>query len=664
MSTTRIDPANERTPIIILLVRMLVTLAANTAAIVLADRWLDGFTLSDGPVAAPDIAVAAVIGLFGAVAAPLAVRFAFPVVVYSLGLASIAIDMLAVYAATWVFAEVQVATAVDALLVALLIVAAGNTVSWLLSLDDEATFTRAVVRRQLRRAGDIAETDEPGVLFLEIDGCSHGVLLRAMRAGWMPNLAAWLREGHRLERWHTDLSSQTGASQAGLLLGSNDGLVAFRWWERDRRQIVVSSKPADAMLIEDRLGTGEGLLAGGGASRNNLVGGDATLAALTLSRLKRPGGASRAWAPYFANPNNVLRTALLVIVDIVHELLWTIRYRRRRVHPRLERKGWKYPLVRAATTVVLRDLATEMVVADMVRGVPSVYATYVGYDEVAHHDGIERPAALEQLRLLDRTFARIARARAYAPRPYHVVVLSDHGQSQGATFLQQHGESLEDVVRRLADTASVEAYTADVDSAAQLSGSIGADTPLTGTGGRAVDVDAGPSADILVMASGCLGLAYLRDRATRATRRELEELHPGLVEGLAHHPGVGWVLVADDDGDGIVVSRDGTLRLSDGEVTGRDPLADYDRFALAQIRRHHRFEHMPDILAMGRWDAEKQEVPAFEELIGSHGGMGGEQTEPFVMFPDELPFPDGEELLGAGALHDVLKSWTPKGTHD
>ena len=36
-----------------------------------------------------------------------------------------------------------------------------------------------------------------------------------------------------LSEWETDLSSQTGASQAGLLLGSNDDIPAFRWVEKE-----------------------------------------------------------------------------------------------------------------------------------------------------------------------------------------------------------------------------------------------------------------------------------------------------------------------------------------------------------------------------------------------------------------------------------------------
>ena len=79
-----------------------------------------------------------------------------------------------------------------------------------------------------------SSTDVPGIVFLEIDGLALPVLQRAMRDGNAPNMARWLADGtHRLAEWETDLSSQTGASQAGILLGSNEDIPAFRWVEKE-----------------------------------------------------------------------------------------------------------------------------------------------------------------------------------------------------------------------------------------------------------------------------------------------------------------------------------------------------------------------------------------------------------------------------------------------
>src|SRR5207253_4618327 len=109
---------------------------------------------------------------------------------------------------------------------------------------------------------------------------------RAMRDGHAPKLARWLSEGtHRLVEWETDLSSQTGASQAGILLGSNEDIPAFRWVEKETGRLMTCSAPADCAEIEARRATGRGLLIDGGASRGNLLSGEAAEVILTVSRM-------------------------------------------------------------------------------------------------------------------------------------------------------------------------------------------------------------------------------------------------------------------------------------------------------------------------------------------------------------------------------------------
>src|SRR5205807_5303410 len=123
------------------------------------------------------------------------------------------------------------------------------------------------------------------------------------------------------------------------------------------------------------------------------------------------------------------------------------RAKRREGWPRGHRGG-RYPFMRAALSVVVRDLIVYGVLTDMMKGRPAVYATFSSYDEVAHHSGLERPDTLEALRKLDQQFGRIDRARRFAARPYEIVVLADHGQTQGATFKQRNGYDLHELVER------------------------------------------------------------------------------------------------------------------------------------------------------------------------------------------------------------------------
>ena len=333
----------------------------------------------------------------------------------------------------------------------------------------------------------------PGVYFLEIDGLAHAVVQRAIRDGHLPTIASWIRDGgHTLLSWETDWSSQTGACQAGLLHGSNEDMPAFRWWEKDLGKPIVTNHPKDAAEIERRHSDGKGLLHEDGASRANILSGDAPHTLLTMSTVTdrdRPGRLGQDYYAYFSNPYSVTRTIMLMIGDIAQELYFAAQQRRRDIRPRIKRT-FSYALVRAWGTVIQRDLQVAAVIGDLYAGRPVGYTTFLAYDEVAHHSGVERVDALATLRRVDKQIARIAAAAADAERQYHLVVLSDHGQSQGETFLDRYGESLEDLVSVACSAESVEAEDAHSDESlsylgaglTEASGSEG----LLGRGVRAV----------------------------------------------------------------------------------------------------------------------------------------------------------------------------------
>src|SRR2546425_341082 len=190
----------------------------------------------------------------------------------------------------------------SALGVALAAAAVGVVLDVVLGTNDDDTYTFRVIQRIARRSGGRTITDAPGIVFLEIDGLGLPVLLRAMRDGNAPTLARWIGDGtHRLAEWETDLSSQTGASQAGILLGSNDDIPAFRWVEKETAKLVACSRPPDCAEIERRHRSDRGLLADGGASRGNLLSGEADHLILTVSRMDAEKHANPGYRAFLAN---------------------------------------------------------------------------------------------------------------------------------------------------------------------------------------------------------------------------------------------------------------------------------------------------------------------------------------------------------------------------
>ncbi|MBO8193762.1 phage holin family protein [Streptomyces oryzae] len=353
-----------------------------------------------------------------------------------------------------------------AVVVAAVMSAASSATNAFLAVRDDRVYRHRLARiagRRRRREGRgtlPGTPGTPGTVFLQLDGLGYAVLKEALEAPeggepLMPALAALYGSSHRLTRWRTDWSSQTGASQLGILHGSNEDVPAFRWYEKETGETVVSNRPTSAAELQRRAG----------------------------------------------------RTA----------------------------------------------------------------------------SGSE---------------ARMA-ARAALRRP------------------EESGQEAPRKPRR----------------------------------------DTGP----VVLASGNLALISFPDHPGRLTREHIDELRPALLPTLAEHPGIGFVLVHSAEHGPVVLGAGGCeRRLETGEVVGaRDPLAPFGPGAAEAVLRTARFPHAADIMVNSALDPETGTVHAFEEQIGSHGGLGGEQSEAFLLSPLELspPVGPGEELVGAEAVHRVLRRW-------
>jgi uncharacterized membrane protein YvlD (DUF360 family) len=653
-------------------VRAAVVLLVDALVLLLLSALLPGFTL-DGPGAA--LATAALVGVLNALVWPLLARFALPLSVLTLGLGALALNAVLVVFAIDVVPDASVQGFWSGLVVTLGMAALTALLSALLAIDEDESWYRNVVRRQARRRGDRIETDVPGVVFLEIDGLAHDVLRRALRDGSAPAMARWLRdESHRLEGWETDWSSQTGACQAGLLHGDNHDMPAFRWWEKDLGKPIVTNHPRDAAELERRHSDGRGLLHGDGASRANILSGDAVHSMLTMSTvLSRRQPIGRDYSAYFARPYAVAKTLSAIVAEVARERHAQAEQRRRDVQPRI-RRSREYAVLRAFATVIQLDLQVAAVVGDMLAGRPVVYTTFLAYDEVAHHSGIERPDALAVLRKVDRQIARVEAAVADAPRPYRLVVLSDHGQTQGATFLQRYGVTLEELVRSACEGADeVHADAGREDDAAAYLGAglteLARDDTVAARGARRAvkrldqpdSTDGLP--DLSVMASGNLGLISFPREPGRVTLERLEQLHPRLLPALREHPGIAFAMVRSELHGTLALGRGGTHHLASGHVEGDDPLAAFGPEAARHLRRTNSFPHCPDVMVNSTYWEETGEVAAFEELVGSHGGMGGTQSHPFVLHPADLPWPD-EPVVGAEHVHRIMRAWLAALGHD
>jgi hypothetical protein len=303
------------------------------------------------------------------------------------------------------------------------------------------------------------------------------------------------------------------------------------------------------------------------------------------------------------------------------------------------------------------------------RGAPSIYMLYLGYDEVAHHSGPWTNDAFGDLKRLDKTLARLRRVlKDKAPRPYDLIILSDHGQSFGPTFLQRYGVSIKEFIeQQLPEEVSVAQAIGGDTGASGLQGVAGEFANMQGAGAgsntmsRAVakqgqklaeqGMRAGDTlaemkhASVTAYGSGNAAQVYFDLFPRKITLSELNSAYPNMIDALVQHEGIGMVVGYADNMMPIALGKGGQRNLCTGEVTGSDPVAPYAKAEghgagtietrAWQLNRVMEFPHAGDLWLISTVYPDGT-VAALEELIGNHGGLGGEQTDAFLFHPPDM----------------------------
>ncbi|MCE5215238.1 MAG: phage holin family protein [Methanobacterium sp.] len=675
--------------------RTLILWIGGVLGFMLVEHFSMGLYVKDWETA---FVAVALLGILNALFWPLLVRIFLPFMIITVGVGTLILNGFLI----WIISEFLPGITIGGpalILTPLVMTLINTTLSTLLTIDQDAAFYRIVLRNKIKEYKGKEDNRRPGIIFLEIDGLAKNIVKEALEEGYMPTLKSWMDKGtHKITGWETDLSSQTGASQAGILHGNNHNLPAFRWVEKsNNNKIMVSTGLNDAKIIEERISNGKGLLYSRGASRSNLFSGDAEDVIFTYSRLKDlKKFYNKTWFYFYSSPANFGRIIALFLWEVLLEFKSQITHSIRNIKPRMKR-GLVYPFVRAGAAVFLREITTYTLIGDIINGnFDVIYVTYLGYDEVAHHSGTRDPDAFHTLRGIDKQFKRLEQAKTYAKRNYHLVVQSDHGQTNGATFKQRYGRTLEDLVRGLMppETNIYSELSSNEDHFGQAITNPGTDAKRYLKDKRDDIVEnslelrdntlkvieesslvrgsladhiknyqvkehpkkiSKEEAEVIVLASGNLGLIYLTQWKERLSYEQINQLYPDLIPGIAQHEGIGFIMVNSINYGPLAINGEGIYYLRDGKVEGENPLANFGPHIVQHLLRTDKFKFSPDILVNSFYDPEKNEVAAFEELIGSHGGIGGEQSYPFIMHPVEWNLE--QNIIGAEELHRIIKGF-------
>jgi uncharacterized membrane protein YvlD (DUF360 family) len=556
-----------------------------------------------------------------------------------------------------------------------------NTIiSTILTIDEEDSFYDHMVQRMAaRQARKIEPGEGRGLVILETDGLSFQRIQKAIADGYMPTLKQMIEEeGYKISRQDCGMPPTTPACQAGILLGNNHNIPAFRWLDKSTGKLLAGGGAAEVM--EPLLSDGNGLLRGG-SSIGNMFSGDAAKSILTFSKLRSgtdEDKQARARDMYLLmrNPYFFTRVLVLTFGDMILEIWQGWRQKSKGVQPRLNRLHNGYPLLRSAINVFLRDICTYFTILDIIRGVPAIYTLYAGYDEIAHHSGPYYSDTNLTLQQFDTQVARLRRViREKAKRPFEILILSDHGQSWGPTFKQRYGISILDFIKGLLpQEISVEGSVGGDDGSYTVAAMMDEmqniqDSNQGSKIGRAAlnqtqqlmnsnlqkneAYQEKKSSNVTLAYGGNGALVYFDLFPRRITLNELNAAYPGMVDMLVNHEGIGFVVAYEDDYTPVMFSKNGARNLHTGVVVGNDPLLPFGDVDLRtwQLRRLADFENSGDLILNSTLYPDGT-VAALEELIGNHGGLGGEQTDAYLFHPGDMLVPETRNAYEFKAILD------------
>ena len=500
-------------------------------------------------------------------------------------------------------------------------------------------------------------------MLLQIDGLSSRRLLQALARGDMPHLKRWLDSGQaRLHCIRAASPPSTPVFTAGLLYGARGGVPGFGWFDRTLGRQVRMDLAEDVSALEPALAGDRRPLLDGGTSYGTIWPGGAADAFFNVV-LFNYGVTSTGKIVRNAYDKLVSTAAGAVIAGrlaarFVLELgvgLWDfLRWCRRIRSTRFE---WRFLYMRLFVSVVMRDVATQMAVLDILRGVPRIFIDYLGYDEYAHRRGPDSELALYNLAGVDGAIAKIFRAvRAVPEYHYDVFVFSDHGQLATTPFERVVGRDLtefvldharvavsrglqSDDVRELVSLRATEFWTRTLPKGLRGPARIYVEW-LRRRVRRAADEQSWKPIDAIeVVTGGSIAHIYFdRGAPERLTLEEIDARYPELIAALERCPAVGLMVARGADGP-IVLYRGGRWRLGDRRAL--ELLEPFRRlgYELAATHLMHAAdgERYGDLVLYGAF-APAGDV-AFDFEFGSHGGIAPDELDQFVAHPAHISLP-------------------------
>ena len=535
-----------------------------------------------------------------------------------------------------------------------------------------------IFKKSIRKIKVKKPLEKKGFVIFQIDGLSYEALRKALSLNLMPHLRKMIRsDKYIFNKYFTGVPSDTPFFQAGLLYGDNDNIPGFRWIERETGEEIIFKKPESAGRIEELLAKKNRGLLRGGSSYVNLFSGGASRSTFTLSTFsirylfKKKVRNFDIFIVFVFHIFTFLKTFFYVFFEAVFEIGERITDILKNRHVRPE--GF-FPFARAMSNVIFKEIETFGAIMDISREVPSIYLDYIGYDELSHHRGPYSFSALRALKAIDRKIFHIYKAILKAERKYDFFIISDHGHTPSVPFSRLNdGKMLNTVVQDYIGDRDLKIYEFDTGYNAvfkRLFLYIG-DFFKKGTCNKIFNKFTGrirlqkeyeydekldwraTDKIIYIMDSGPMANIYFSGNPHRMSVEGVEKKFEGLTAMLAGIKGIGFIAGVNNSGEAVIydnvdkkfyeyphyLNNHKNICPTIKHIMGNHKDAKERNAAFLSLERFSKFKNAGDLILFGEYDGKN--IINFENQMGAHGGIGGEQNEPFAVWNKGIPFDFG-----------------------
>ncbi len=454
---------------------------------------------------------------------------------------------------------------------------------------------------------------QKGVVVVQIDGLGAAVLQEAIRRGFAPFLASLIpKNRYVLEKYLCPVPTITTAVEAELMYGTHDGVVGYSWFDRKLGHFVRGDEGGQMRAVESHAFSHikNPLLKHGSCIAGGWSGG-ATMVNFSAEALADKHGLHRlvkfrAMLIPLLNPIRFWAILGLLLRTSIMATLTAIT------------RGWKKRFVETMTETLLRiflsDVSTSLGQIELLRETPALFINYPLVDVLSHKHGTRHPLVFDAIRLIDFYCRKIYESAGKAARDYHVIFLSDHGQSDSIPFTSLNLETLCHLVDRgIEGSGFVARFT---------------------YGNNETLVANKESNTVFIVPSSSIAHLYISAfLCSSCTRHHIQKQFPKLIPLLMGHPGIGWILLREGEARQTLIGKKGRAMFRAGKLVSEKGIVidtpDHKRI-LAALAAFAAEENNGDIVIFGAVSRTGKSV-TFEPYQGTHGGFTGEMIEPFLM---------------------------------